>query len=53
MDNHEHYQEFLDLIENLKTEKDIKVILLKITKELATQNYVILEKLEKIQESKL
>ena len=49
MDNEEHYQQFLDYLNIAESvEGDIKEILLKTAKALATQNYVICNLLEKL-----
>lgn len=46
MDNKEHYTQFLEYLDIAKSEeRDIREILLKMANVLATQNYVIIEKL--------
>ncbi len=53
MDNKEHYNQFLEYLDIAKSEeRDVREILLKIANGLATQNYVIIEKLEELIKSK-
>ena len=51
MDNKEHYTQFLEYLDIVKSEeRDIREILLKTANVLATQNYAIYELLEKLLE---
>lgn len=53
MDNKEHYNQFLMYLDVAKSQEiDVRNILLRMANVLATQNYVIIEKLEELIKSK-